>query len=87
MGVNVPSSGRISSPWRGKIEVANDLRPQQRDHVRADRELEPRHDLFRAGRAAEHVPALQHQHFLAGALQIGSIDQAVVAAADDDDVV
>ena len=50
----------------GKIEVANDFRPQQRDHVGAHRELESRKDLFRDGRAAEHVPPLEHQNFLAG---------------------
>ena len=71
----------------GKIEVANNLRPQQRDHVGADRKLEPLNDLFRASRSPEHVATLEHQHFLAGAREISGIDQPVVASADDDGVV
>ena len=39
------------------------------------------------GGAAEHVAALEHQNFLAGARQVGGVDQAVVASADHDDVV
>ena len=61
--------------------------PQQRDDVGADRELEAREDLFGDGRAAEHVAALEHEHLLARAREIGGVDEAVVAAADDDDVV
>ena len=68
----------------GKIEVANDLRPQQRDDVGADRELESGEDFFGDRRAAEHVPALEHQNFFPGARQIGGVGQAVVASADDD---
>ena len=71
----------------GQVEVANDLRPQQRDHVGADRELESGENFFGDGGAAEHVAALEHQNFLAGARQIGGVDQAVVASADDDYVV
>ena len=40
-----------------KIELADDLRPQQRHHIRADREPEAREDLFRDRRAANHVTA------------------------------
>ena len=71
----------------GKIEIANDLRPQQRDHVRADGKFEAGNDLFGASRAADDVTALQHQDLLAGAREIGGVDQAVVPAADDDGVV
>ena len=85
--MKVPSSGRISRPWRGQIEIANDFRAQQGDHVGADRELEAGKNFFGDRGAAEHVTAFQHQHFLAGARQVGGIDQAVVAAADDDHVV
>ena len=83
----MPSSGRISRPWRGKIEVANDFRPQQRDDVGADREFEAGENFFGAGRAAEHMAAFEHQNFLSGARQVGGVDQAVVAAADHDYVV
>jgi len=87
MGVNVPSSGRISRPWRGKVEVANNFRPQQRDHVRADRKLEAWVDFFCDCGSAHDVAAFKHQHFLARFRQVGSIDEAVVACADDDHVI
>ena len=70
-----------------EIEVADDLRPQQRHHVRADGELESGEDFFGAGSAAENVAAFEHQNFLSGALEIRGIDEAVVAAADNDYVV
>ena len=70
-----------------QIEIANDLRPQQRDHVGANGKLEAGKDLFGHRGAAQHVAALQHQDFLAGARQIGGVHQAVVAAADHDGVV
>ena len=60
---------------------------KQRDDIRADRELEAGKDFFRHGGPAEHVTALQYQHFLAGAGEIGGVGQAVVAAADDNHVV
>ena len=70
-----------------QVELADDLGPQQRDDVRADRELEAREDLFGDGRAAEHVPPLEHEHLAPRAREIGRVHEAVVAAADDDDVV
>ena len=70
-----------------QIELADDLRPQQRDHVRADRELEAGKDLFGDGRAAEHVPALEHEDLASRPREIGGAGQPVVPAADDDRVV
>ena len=70
-----------------QIEVADDLGPQQRDDVRADRELEAGKDLFGDGGAAEHVPALEHEHLASRAREVGRAGQAVVAASDDDRVV
>ncbi len=70
-----------------KIEVADDFRPQQRDHVRAHRELEAREDLFRNRGAAEDVTTLQHQDLFPCSRQICGVDQAVVPAADDDGIV
>ena len=70
-----------------QIELADDLRPQQRHDVRADRELEAGKDLFGDGGAAEHVPPLEHQHLPPRPRQIGGAGQPVVAAADDDRVV
>ena len=48
-----------------QVQLADDLGPQQRDHVRADRELEAREDLLGHGRAAQDVPALQDEDLLA----------------------
>ena len=71
----------------GKIEIANDLGPQQRDYVGTDRELESGEDFFGDRGAAEHVTALEHQDFFPGARQIGGGGQAVVASSDDDCIV
>ncbi len=70
-----------------QVELADDLRPQQRDHVRADRELEAREYLFRDRGAADHVPPLEHQHLAPRPRQVGGVDEPVVPAADDDHVV
>src|SRR5213078_937433 len=70
-----------------QVQLADDLRPQQRNHIGADGKLEARKDLFGHRRAAHDAPALEHQHLLPGASQVGRVDQAVVAAAYDDDVV
>ena len=70
-----------------QVELADDLRAQQRDDVGADREAEAGKHLLGDGRAAEHVPALEHEHLAPGAREIGGGGQAVVAAADDDRVV
>ena len=70
-----------------KIEIADDLGTKQRDDVGAHRELESRDDFFRAGSSTQHVPAFEHDHFLAGARQICGVHQAVVAAANNDYVV
>ena len=70
-----------------QVEVADDLGPQQRDDVGADRELEAGEDLFGDRGAAEHVPPLEDEHLLPGPREVGGVDEAVVPAADDDDVV
>ena len=70
-----------------QVELADDLRPQQRHDVRADREVEAGKHFFGDGGAAEHVPPLEHEHLAAGAREVGGRGQAVVAAADDDRVV
>ncbi len=70
-----------------QIELADDLGPQQRHHVRADRELEAGKHLFGDGGAAEHVPALEHEHLASRAGEVGGAGQPVVPAADDDRVV
>src|ERR1043165_3209745 len=70
-----------------QIEFANDLRPQQRHYIRTHRKLEPGKNLFRHGRAAEHMPPLEHEHLLARARQVRRINQTVMPAANHDDVV
>src|SRR5690349_10104842 len=65
-----------------KVEVANDLRPQKRDDVRADRKLESWEDFFGDSSAAEHVAPLEHEHFLACAGKVRGMGEAVVASAD-----
>ena len=71
----------------GEVEVADDLGPQQRDDVGAHRELEAREDFLGHRRAAEHVTPFEDENFLSGAREVGGVDQAVVPASDDDDVV
>ena len=45
-------------------------------------------DIFIAmGQTAENVAALENENFFTGAGEVGRVDQAVVAAADDNDVV
>ncbi len=70
-----------------EIEIADDFRAQQRHHIRAHGELEAGENFFGAGGAAKNVAALEDENFLPGALQVGSIDETVVAAADYDYVV
>ena len=70
-----------------QVEVANNFGAQQGHHVRAHGKLEARHDFFGARSAAQHMPALQHQHLLAGSGKIGSIDQAIMASANHDHVI
>src|ERR1043166_8248316 len=82
-----PVERKNFQPEARQVKLANDLRPQERDHVRADRELEARKDFFSDRRAAEHVPTLKNQNALAGARQVRRVHQPVVPAADDDGVV
>ena len=44
-------------------------------------------ELLGDRRAANQVAAFQHPHFQSGGSQISRADQAIVAAADDQDVV
>ena len=71
----------------GEVQLADDLRPEERDHVGADGELEAGEDLLRDRGSPEHVPALEDEHLLARPGQVGGAHQAVVPAADDDRVV
>ena len=70
-----------------EIEIANDFRAQQRDDVGKDGKFEAGDDFFGDGGAAENVAAFEDEDFLAGFGEIRRVHQAVVAAADHDDVV
>src|SRR5439155_22998363 len=71
----------------GEVEIADDLRPQQRHDVRADRKLESWEDLFGDRGAADDMAPLQHEHFPSRTREIRGGRQTVMAAANDDDVV
>jgi len=71
----------------GEIEFANDFGTEEGDYIRAFGEQKAGDDFFGDGGAAENVAAFEDENFLAGFGEIGSVDQAVVAAADDDCVV
>ena len=70
-----------------QVELPDDLRPQQRDDVGADRELEPRKHFLGDRGAAHQVPPLEHQHLAPGPRQVRGVDEPVVPAADDDHVI
>ena len=65
-----------------KVEVANDLGPQQRDDIRTNGKLEAGKHFFGASRAAKDVAALEHEHFLSRFRQIGGVGEAIVASAN-----
>jgi hypothetical protein len=71
----------------GEIEFANDFGAEQRDDVGAFGEEEAGDDFFGYGGAAEDVAAFEDENFFAGLGEVRGVDQAVVAAADDDCVV
>ena len=87
MGVNVPSSGSTSKPWRGR----------SRSRIICGRSSETTYEqteMWKPGNTSSvtaapptHVAALEHQHTAACACQIGRMRQAVVAPADHDGVV
>src|SRR5580698_2010015 len=74
-------------PVPREIEIANDFRPQQRNDVGEDREFKSGDDFFGDGCAAQDVAFFQDQNFFAGLGEIRRVHQAVMAAADYDDVV
>src|SRR5258706_12918407 len=63
-----------------QIELANNLRTQQRHDVRAHRKLEAGKDLFGYGGATQHRPALKYEHALARPRDACRVDQPLVPA-------
>ena len=70
-----------------ELELLDDVGPQQAQRVRERREVEARDELLGDRRAADEVAPLEDQRLQAGLGEVGAVDQAVVAAADDDRVV
>jgi hypothetical protein len=70
-----------------EIEIANDFGTEKRNDVGENGKFEAGNDFFGDRGAAENVAALENQNFFAGAGEIGRVDKAIVAAADDNDVV
>src|SRR5437588_1057708 len=82
-----PVEGKNLKTMPGQIEFANDLRTEQGNDVRANREFEAGKNFFRHRRPAENLTALKHEHALARAREIRRVHKTVVATADDDAVV
>src|SRR5690606_38256828 len=76
-----------AQPVLDQAQVADHPRVQQADGVAGQRVAEARVELLGHGGAADHPAPLQHPDLQPGRGQVGGADQAVVAAADDQDVV
>jgi hypothetical protein len=70
-----------------EIELANDFGAEERDYVGTFGEEEAGDDFFGDSGAAEYVAAFEDENLFAGFGKVGGINQAVVAAANDDCVV
>src|SRR5580692_10942684 len=70
-----------------KVQFANNFRAKKRDHVRTLGKKKTRNDFFSNGSAAKDMTAFQNQHLLPCFSKVGSVHKAVVAAADDKNVV
>ena len=70
-----------------EIEVANNFRAKKRDDVRKNGKFEAGNDFFGDGGAAENVAAFENEDFLPCFGEVSRIDEAVVAATDDNYVV
>ena len=63
----------------GEVEVADDLRVEERDGVGGDRIAEAGMKLLRRRRAADLPAALEHRDLEAGGGEIGRGNKAVMA--------
>jgi len=70
-----------------KIKFANDFRAEERDNVRTFRKKKAGDNFFGDGGAAEHMATFQDYDSLPCFGEVGGVDEAIVAAADDDNVV
>jgi hypothetical protein len=86
-GRDRPVQGQDLEAVLRELELADDLRTEQRDDVREDAEAVPGHDLLGDRGTTQHVPALEDDDLLAGLRQVRRRYEAVVASADHDRVV
>src|SRR5215470_11974431 len=86
MGVNVPSRGRISSPWRGRSRSRMISGRSSETTYEQTENLNPG-TISSVQAAAKHMAAFQHEYLFARTREIGGVDQPVVASADYDDVI
>ncbi len=70
-----------------KLQVADDLRAKQADHVGENRKLEAGEDFFGDAGSTHDGTAFQDQGLFPGPGQVSGVDQPVVACADDNRVV
>jgi hypothetical protein len=70
-----------------QVQLADDLRAEQADDVRGDREAEAREDLLGDRGPAEQLALLEDEGAQAGPREVRGADQPVVAAANDHRVV
>ncbi len=76
-----------AQPVRAEIEIADDLRIEQRDRVGRNRVAKAGVEFLRDGGAADHRPPLEHGDIEARHRQVGGTGEAIVPAADDRHVV
>src|SRR3954468_16249832 len=70
-----------------QLEIANDLRSQQADHVRKDRKLETRKNFLGYCGSADEMAALEHDNLAPGAGEVRRRNESIVTAAHDDHVI
>jgi len=70
-----------------QLQVPNDLWVQQAHYIRQGRRPKARRKLLGYHHTANLVAAFQHQHLLACPGKVGAAGQAVVAAANNNDIV
>ena len=78
---------RPLEPVRGELEVARDARIEEVGQVRAAGDLVALGELARDRGPADLGGGFEHDDFAPGACEVSRADEAVVAAADDDDAI
>src|ERR1700691_2974160 len=70
-----------------KVEIANNLRAQQRNDIGTDRKLEARKYFFCARGTSKNVAAFEHQNFFPGLGEVGGVGETVMPSTNHDYVV